>query len=348
LKAAGAVGFAAILNPKAMDVPWSRVASSRGNPAMTLIDAGNTDDKGLRFSLTINPTAANRFLAGSGHTVAELLADADSGRLLPHFPLQRRIAVTQTFVHSNAESPNVAGVLEGDEPNLRNEYVILSAHLDHLGIGAPVHGDRIYNGALDNAAGIASLIEIARHLHDSGVRLRRSVLFLAVTAEEKGELGSQYFAAHPTVPSGGIVADINMDMFMPLFPLRYLEVQGLGESTLGASIREAAKDEGVKVQADKQPRRNRFIRSDQYSFVKHGIPALAFKFGYVPGTPEEKIFQGWLRTRYHAPSDDASQPVDLVAAAQFDRVIERLLISVANDPEKPQWLPNSFFRRFAR
>ena len=202
--------------------------------------------------------------------MAELLADADSGRPLPHFPLRRCIAVTQTFVHSNAESPNVAGVLEGDEPNLRKEYVILSAHLDHLGIGAPVHGDRIYNGALDNVAGIASLIEIARHLHDSGVRLRRSVLFLAVTAEEKGELGSQYFAAHPTVPSGGIVADINMDMFMPLFPLRYLEVQGLGESTLGASIREAAKDEGVKVQADKQPRRNRFIRSDQYSFVKHG------------------------------------------------------------------------------
>ena len=348
MKAAGAVGFAAILNPKAMDVPWSRVASSRSNPAMVLAGVEHSDGEGLRFSLTINPAAADRFLAGSGHTVTELLADADSGWPLPHFPLRRRIAVTQAFVHSEAESPNVAGVLEGDEPKLRDEYVILSAHLDHLGIGAPVHGDRIYNGALDNAAGIASLIEIARHLHESGVRLRRSVLFLAVTAEEKGELGSQYFAAHPTVPPTGIVADINMDMFMPLFPLRYLEVQGLGESTLGASIREAAKEEGVTVQADKQPQRNRFIRSDQYSFVKHGIPALAFKFGYISETREEKTFQGWLHTRYHAPSDDLSQPVDLAAAAKFDRVIERLLIDVANGQEKPQWLPTSFFRRFAR
>ncbi|MGH9611907.1 MAG: M28 family peptidase, partial [Bryobacteraceae bacterium] len=109
-----------------------------------------------------------------------------------------------------------------------------------------------------------------------------------------------------------------------------------------------AKEEGVKVQADKQPQHNRFIRSDQYSFVKHGIPALAFKFGYIPETPEEKTFQGWLHTRYHAPSDDISQPVDLAAAAKFDRVIERLLTDVANDQEKPQWLPTSFFRRFAR
>jgi Zn-dependent M28 family amino/carboxypeptidase len=168
-----------------------------------------------------------------------------------------------------------------------------------------------------------------------------------VTAEEKGELGSRYFAAKPTVPAKQIVADINLDMFMPLHALKVIEVQGLQESTLGETIRLAAADSGIAVQADKEPEQNRFIRSDQYSFIREGIPALAFKFGYEFGTPEEKIHKDWLKDRYHKPSDDLNQPVDAAAAAQFDRVILGLITMVADAPERPRWNSDSFFKRFS-
>jgi Zn-dependent M28 family amino/carboxypeptidase len=226
--------------------------------------------------------------------------------------------------------------------------VVISAHLDHLGIGEPVNGDKIYNGAMDDASGIASLIEVARGLKESGAKPKRSILFLAVTAEEKGLLGSQYFATHPTVDAKNIVADLNMDMFLPLFPLKYLEVQGLGESSLGEEVRTVAEAAGVQVQADKQPDHNRFIRSDQYSFIRKGVPALAFKFGWLPGTPEEKTFNDWYKERYHGPADDANQPVDLAGAAQFDAILQALAMRVANADQRPQWKSDSFFKRFAQ
>jgi Zn-dependent M28 family amino/carboxypeptidase len=136
-------------------------------------------------------------------------------------------------------------------------------------------------------------------------------------------------------------------MFLPLHPLHYIEVQGLGESSLGNDIRAVASAAGVEVQADKEPQRNLFIRSDQYSFIRHGIPALAFKFGYLPGSPEEKLHKDWLTYRYHAPSDDLNQPVDKTAAAQFDDIILNLAERVANASSRPRWNPDSFFRRFA-
>jgi Zn-dependent M28 family amino/carboxypeptidase len=200
---------------------------------------------------------------------------------------------------------------------------------------------------MDDASGIATILEVARILKASGAKPKRSIIFLAVTAEEKGELGSRYFSAHPTVPAEQIIADINLDMFLPLYALKYLEVQGLGESTLGDSVRTAAKELGVEVQADNEPEQNRFIRSDQYSFIRRGVPALAFKFGYAPGSPEEKIRKDWVSTRYHRPSDDLSQPVDKAAAALFDRVILKLVERVADDAARPHWYADSFFRRFA-
>jgi Zn-dependent M28 family amino/carboxypeptidase len=169
------------------------------------------------------------------------------------------------------------------------------------------------------------------------------VLFLSWTGEEEGMLGSQYFVAHPTVPLSSIVAAINMDMYLPLFPLHYLEVQGLGESTLGNDIRAVAQRNDVEVQFDKQPPENRFIRSDQASFVRQGIPGLAFKFGWLPDSPEQKVFNDWIHTRYHAPSDDLNQPVDQVAAAQFTAIIGQLALRVADEPEKPAWYAESFY-----
>jgi Zn-dependent M28 family amino/carboxypeptidase len=347
LAEAGAVGAIAIPNPKAAEIPWSRIAGSRFQPRMELRDPGPDVAPPLQVSILFNPLHAQTLFAGSGHTFPEILEALNAGRPLPHFPLAVKVRLRLDMIRSQVKSENIAGVLPGSDPQLKNEYVIVSAHLDHLGIGAPVNGDKIYNGAMDDASGDASLIEIARAMKRSGATPKRSILFLSVTGEEKGELGSEYFAAHPTV-SGAIVADINMDMYLPLFPLKYLEVQGLGESTLGDDIRAVCGQAGVQVQADKEPEHNRFIRSDQYSFIKKGVPALAFKFGYIPGTPEEKIFKAWYAERYHAPSDDLSQPVDLAAAAQFNAILEKLALRVADAGQRPKWKPDSFFRRFAK
>lgn len=347
LKAAGAVGIANIPNPKSMDIPWSRMALARFMPSMSLADPALDETGGLRLAVVINPERADKFFKGTGHTIAEILKAADHDEALPRFPLAVSIRAHVQLKKSQVESQNVAGMLPGSDPKLNDEYVFLTAHLDHVGVGPAINGDTIYNGAMDDASGIASILEIARLIHESKVKLRRSLVFLAVTGEEKGLQGSRYFAGHPTVNEKNIVADINLDMFLPLHALHYIEVQGLAESTLGDDIRTIAKESGVEIQADKEPQRNLFIRSDQYSFIKKGVPALAFKFGYLPGSPEERLHKEWLKNRYHAPSDDLNQPVDKTAAAEFNAIILKLAERVANAGERPQWKQDSFFRRFA-
>src|SRR6266568_878975 len=341
-------GPATIPNPKTAEVPWSRTAASRFMPRMSLRDQEDGDGAKLKVALVIRPEAADKFLGGSGHAVKEIFAAANADKALPHFPLAVKIRVKNSVKKWQVKSENLAGVLRGSDATLGKEYVVISAHLDHIGVGEPVNGDKIYNGAMDDASGIASLIEIARAMKESGARPKRSILFLAVTGEEKGLLGSRYFAEHPTVDAKSIVADLNMDMFLPLFALKYLEVQGLGESTLGEDIRAVCEAAGVQVQADKQPDHNRFIRSDQYSFIRKGVPALAFKFGWLPGTPEEKTFNDWYKERYHGPADDVNQPVDAAAAAQFNAILEKLALRVADAAQRPQWKADSFFRRFAQ
>ena len=346
LHAAGALGVISIPNPTSMEIPWSRQILSWGMPRMALADPTMEHDAGQQFSATWDPARADDLLAGSGHTFEEVLAAAAAGKPLPHFMLAAKVKATVQTSRRRVASKNIVGVRNGSDAALRNEYVVISAHLDHLGVGKPVNGDAIYNGAMDDASGVASLIEVAKAMQSSNAEPKRSVLFIAVTGEEKGELGSQFFASHPTV-EGRIVADLNMDMYLPLFPLKWLEVQGLNESTLGEDIREVAQQAGVQVQADKEPNRNRFIRSDQYSFIKKGVPALAFKFGYQPGDPQEKIFKNWYRDRYHGVKDDASQPKDEAAAAQFNAILEKLAIRVADAAKPPAWNDKSFFRRFA-
>jgi Zn-dependent M28 family amino/carboxypeptidase len=245
-------------------------------------------------------------------------------------------------------SQNVAGIFEGSDPKLKDQYVVLSAHVDHLGVGNPINGDAIFNGAMDNAAGVATLLDIAADLKQSSAKTKRSILFVAVTGEEKGDLGSDYFARHPPVPVKSMVADINTDMFLPLYPLKLLTVPGLEESTLGDDIRVVAQQMGVAVQPDPQPARNIFIRSDQYSFVKQGIPAIFPGFGNVKGSKEEAIENKWLAERYHAPSDDLNQPVDKPAAGEFNLLIEHLLVRVADAATNPEWKKTSFFRRYAK
>jgi Zn-dependent M28 family amino/carboxypeptidase len=295
--------------------------------------------------MSVGPDGAAKLLAGTGHEFGELLRIDKENRPLPKFPLAGKIRARALFRVENAVTQNVVGIVPGSDPALRSEYIVVTAHLDHLGVGAPISGDPIYNGAMDNASGVATLIEVARATR--GRKLRRSVLFAAVTAEEGGLLGSKYLAWKPVV-QGSVVANLNMDMFLPIVPLKAITVLGLDESTLGRDFAEAAKAMGVAPEADPQPERNIFIRSDQYSFIRRGIPALAFKFHAYSGTPEAQIMADWLKQRYHAPSDDLSQPVSTDGAAKFNEIMASFLQKVANQAERPSWYEKSFFRRYAR
>jgi Peptidase family M28 len=359
LKKTGAIGIATIPNPRppagtnSAQTATPPAAGGRGGggtpqPTITLADREVQEQAGQVVSITITRRGAEKLLEGSGHTFDELSQLIAEKKPMPRFALPGTLRVQAKVKRDQFDSQNVIGIHEGSDPQLKTEYVVMSAHLDHVGVGRTVNGDNIYNGAMDDASGVASVIEIARLLKESGASPKRSILFMAQTAEEKGLLGSKYFAARPTVPFDKIVADINLDMFLPLYPLKVIEVQGLTESSLGESVRAAAKELGVEVQTDREPEQNRFIRSDQYSFIRNGIPSLAFKFGYEFGSPEEKIRRDWVRDVYHKPNDDLKQPVDLEAAATFNRVILGLLLRVANDKARPTWNEESFFKRFAK
>jgi hypothetical protein len=377
LKRAGAIGVATIAPPRPPAAPGTapspdpaappgeaqppapaqgRIGAGAGGggrgggtppPIIGLFDRELVDSAGELLSITLTARGASAILAGSGHTIDEINQLVTDKKPLPRFPLSGTLKAHAALKRDPIDSTNVAGEFEGSDPALKSEFVIMTAHLDHMGIGRAINGDSIYNGAMDDASGVAAVIETARLLKASGVKTKRSVLFVAVTAEERGLLGSRYFAARPTVPSRQIVADINLDMFLPLYALKVIEVQGLAESSLGESVRAAAKTLGVDVQTDREPDQNRFIRSDQYSFIRKGVPALAFKFGYEFGSPEETIRRNWVRDVYHKPSDDTNQKVNLEAAAAFDRVMMTLLQSVANDVARPTWNADSFFKQFA-
>jgi Zn-dependent M28 family amino/carboxypeptidase len=335
------------MNPIAMDVPWARSALARFQPAMALNYPDMDESFGRKLGVVINPAHLDKWLAGSGHSAEEILALAKERKPLPRFPLDVGLKAKAQARRTEVESPNIVAILPGSDPQLKDEYVVLSAHLDHLGVGRPIHGDSIYNGAMDDASGAATLLDMAERLHAAKPKLRRSLLFVTVTGEEKGLLGSKYFARHPTVKPDEIVADLNVDMFLPLFPLHILTVYGLEESDLSRQARAVAGQMGIQIQPDQEPQRNIFIRSDQYSFIRQGVPSLFFKVGWEKGSPEEATARQWLKERYHAPSDDVHQPVDLQAAADFDKVMLALAEAVANQTERPKWNPDSFFRRFA-
>ena len=352
LQRAGAIGLVSIANPKDVEVPWERARLRRLAPTMQLADDRFVETRGQRFGARMNPASADKLFQASGHAFGELLKIADQGKPLPRFPLRARLRMTEQVTLTEGESQNVIGILPGSDPVLKKEYVVYGAHLDHLGEGGAVPGDatndRIYNGAMDDGSGVASLIEVATLLKDGHARPERSILFIAVTGEEKGMLGSTYFAAQPTVPKSDLVGEINMDMYLPLYPLKILEVYGLEESSLGDDVRAVARQHDVAIVTDREPQRRLFVRSDQYSFIREGIPAIFFKFGWVPGSPEEKVSKDWLRDRYHAPSDDLRQPVDKAAAAKYNRIMFDLGLRVANAPKRPRWNDASFFKRFAK
>jgi len=242
----------------------------------------------------------------------------------------------------------VVGLLPADPASpTAKEMVVYGAHLDHMGIGKPVNGDRIYNGASDDAAGVASLLETARAFTRLGQPPRRGILFLFVTSEERGLLGSEWFARHPTVPLPNLVADIDVDGAYPVHPLKDVVALGTDESTLGADVAQAAGALGLRVSPDPQPEEAYFVRSDNFNFVKKGIPAAQIFHGMAGLTPEQAAAEReFWRKRYHRPQDDFEADRDWEPFAQLTRFNFLLGVSIAQAPARPTWNPNSWFRRF--
>ena len=346
-RARGAVGLIIFSPPRGGDTAWARIARGRLNAQMALADSINETQRGNRLSLQWNAGRAEKLFAGAPERFAAIAARADSGLPLPHFDLPVRLRSTVALRERAITSENVVGILPGSDPRLRDEYVVLTAHLDHIGIGRPINGDSINNGAMDNASGAALLMDVARQLASSGAAPRRSIVFAAVTAEEKGLLGSRYFSFNPTVPAGAIVADINTDMFLPIIPLKMIMANGLEESDLADDARRASQAVGVPVVTDPEPEENRFVRSDQYSFILRGVPALSIKVGFTRDSPEHATIKDFRARRYHYPADDLEQPINFETAAGFERFYLALVKEVANRETRPAWYQSSFFRELA-
>jgi hypothetical protein len=327
--------------PPTVDWP-SAVAGAR---IPTMGPAGVDDTKGGRqIRMTFSPAATDALFQGTGHTAAELFGLARDHKPLPHFDMPVSIRTRTRVLRKRVESANVVAKLEGSDPQLKHEYIVLSAHIDHLGVGDPVNGDRIYNGAIDNASGVAALLDIADQLKRERVRPRRSVLFVLFTGEEPGMLGSRYFAAHPPVDVKSIVADVNVDSIQAFMPLTSVLVLGQEESDLGDAARRAISSHDVAVASE--PNNRGICCSDQYSFLERGIPAVKLEV-YFPGE-SNKVLQQWLRERVHKPSDDVHQPVDVRAAAKYEEILWQLILEIANDVHRPQWKSTSvYYKRYS-
>src|SRR5215469_3542348 len=348
LKNADAIGMIFIFNPHSMDIPWERLKVLRKQVGMAPADETLDDAAGIELGVAFNPASADKLFAGSGHTFQEISDLAKARKPLPRFPLKVAIRARVKMDVQHLESSNIVAKLDGNDPKLKQDYIVMSAHIDHLGIGEPINGDKIYNGAMDNGSGSAMLLDFAHSFKENHATFKRSVILLWITGEEKGLLGSRYFAEYPTVPASSIVANINTDMFLPIIPLQVVTVYGISESDLGEWAAKVAKQHGIEAQDDPKPQRNSFIRSDQYSFICKGVPAVAMAVGCKLDTPQQKTIDEWLHNRYHAPSDDTQQPVNLETAGKFEGLVWDLLTFTANSEKTPEWKPDSFFKRFAQ
>jgi hypothetical protein len=345
----GAVGILQIQTREDQErTPWARLVQQSWRSRMAWADAQGVANGAwpqLAIRASISPDSAAAFFAGAPITLDEAYAAATAGTpQASELPLE--VEQERHSMIRQRQSANVVGVLEGTDPLLKDEAVVISAHLDHVGKGAPIGGDAIYNGAFDNASGIAVMLETARLLASSPVKPRRSVIFLAVTAEESGLQGADYFVQHPTVPREAIVGNINIDMPVALAPLADVTAFGAENSTLGAAVERAAAAEGVAVTPDSKPEEVIFVRSDQYAFVRAGIPALYIDEGMRstdPAQDQAARVAAFLKERYHQPGDDLSQAIDWPSLAMLARLNARVIADVANDDARPSWHEGNFF-----
>lgn len=293
---------------------------------------------------SVSVKGAEKLFAGAPAPYAEVIAAAEADGNPPRFALATALDVALRTETREIESRNVAGLIEGTDPKLGREVVVLSAHLDHIGVTPPLDGDEVNNGALDNAGGIATTLEVARAFQ-AGDPPRRSVLFLAVTAEEKGLLGAEYFARNPTV-AGPMVANVNLDM--PVLTYDFTDVVAFGSerSGIAAAVRRAAARTGIALSPDPLPDEGLFTRSDHYRFVEVGVPSTFLMTGFQNGGEER--FRAFLKDCYHKPCDDLDQGIDYAAGAKFARINYEIARELADARARPLWVKDDFFgTRFA-
>lgn len=323
--------------------PWREVVPYATLPFMSWVGSDGraySSAPKLQVSSGIDTPAAEWLFAGAPKSFSQLRAQADEPNAkLPGFALPSRARIERSTRFRDLTSPNVIGMIKGTDPALKDEYVVLMAHLDHEGVRARQAGDNIYNGAMDNAAGVATLLEAGRELMRQ--RTKRSVLLIAVTAEEKGQLGADYFAHYPTVPLDQIVGVINLDM--PLMTYSFTDIIAFGAeaSTMGRSVHNAAAAMGVTVSPDPEPEQRIFARSDHYALVKKGVPAIFLRPGLANGGAA--AWKTFRADHYHKPSDDLKQPIDWVAGARFARLNTAIIREIADAPERPSWYSGNFF-----
>ncbi len=350
-QAHGAIGMLSIGTIQSMKArPWARMVQFADEPGFTWVSPEGVpfdEAPGIRASASLDDPAAEAVFAGAPTTIAAIRKTADRAGGKPRgFALKTSVRIKADSVSQRVTSPNVVAILPGSDPKLKDQYVVLSAHLDHIGVSPAKPGDapdkdRINNGALDNGAGIATMLEVARAMAQSPDKPRRSIIFLASTGEEKGLLGADYFARHPSVPVSQIVGNVDLDMPLLLYPFTDVIAFGADHSTLGPIVARAVAPMGVKLSPDPMPQETIFVRSDHYKFVKQGVPAVFLATGYANGG--EKAWGDFLSGAYHRPGDDMSQAIDWQAGARFAEANYRITRAMANGDTPPLWFARDFF-----
>jgi hypothetical protein len=341
----GAVGLILVMTrATAAAFPWRQLTEFLDDPVTTWVRSDGTPfdpSNGLRASAVIESSAAVALFAGAPRTLGDLLDEADrpGGRPLG-FALKTTATIHVETKVRRYSSPEVIGIIEGSDPELKQEYVALMGHADHIGVKREGTGDRINNGAMDNAAGVAVLIEVARAL-TAGERPRRSVLVVANTAEEKGLLGAESFAHNPSVPIERVVAGIDLDMPLLLYDFTDAVAYGAGHSTLQGVFQKAAASMGVTLSPDPMPEQGIFVRSDHYAMVKQGVPAVVLATGMANGG--DQAWATFLAGHYHQPSDDVSQPFKWDVGARFAELNYRVVRALADADARPQWYIGDYF-----
>lgn len=350
----GAIGVLYISNPKKEEErPWAMDSGNWAIPAMRLLDKNGIPIDSfpqLQASASISLEATRKILDGAKFS-ADVVFDQLKNGKLQAFDLPGTLTITGNTQLRTLESRNVVARLPGSDARLTKENVVFTAHLDHLGIGAPVKGDTIYNGAIDNALGIGIMLEAARNASVLSTKPKRSMIFIGLTGEEKGLLGADYFAKNPTVPKNSIVANINMDMPVILTELLDVVTIGVDHSSLQKQVEQAATEIGFLLSPDPAPDQVVFVRSDQFAFVRQGIPAVYLDGGVVAKDPNivgKDLMENFLKNHYHRPSDDLSQPIHYSTAAKMAALNARIGQLVADDPYRPRWNLGDFFgQKFA-
>lgn len=300
----------------------------------------------LAQNATLSIAGAEKFLTRAGLKLVDVVERAEQKLPPQSLGVEANVRIARKSRLQDASSPNVVGVIEGTDPMMKDEYVVMTAHLDHLGIAQGKSGDNIHNGALDNAAGVAVITEAARLIAGLPVRPKRSILFVALTGEEAGLLGSEYFVNRARAAGLSLVANINIDMPVLLYDFRDVCAFGAEHSSLGETVAAVARSRGIPVSPDPKPERRRFTRSDQYSFVKAGIPAAFLNTG-IHAIGEDgagqRAREDFELKHYHRVSDDTSVPINYDAAARFAALTAAIAVEIANAPTRPQWKPGNFF-----